>query len=81
MQTLTIEVLMDIWGRTIGNTPVRQQFEIWAIKHSLPIIKDAILTTAQKNLTVPLDNCSRFADEVMIIRTKRAADNLARRAK
>jgi hypothetical protein len=72
-QMLSIEILMDIWERTIGSTPARQQFEIWAVDHSLRIIKESILVTARKNLSTKLsqDACIRFATGVMNAKTQR----------
>lgn len=81
---LTIEELMDIWSRVLGNAPQREQFELWAINSSLEVMKESIVATARKNLqlggSMPQESRVRFASGVMRNRTSRGAHNEANRA-
>ena len=74
-QPITIEALMDMWNRTIGDTPLRQQFEFWALDNDLPTIKAAIRSTAKKNLIglMTPENRVRFCSGIIRVRAAQAA--------
>jgi hypothetical protein len=44
--------LIDIWERTVGDTPPAAQFEIWRALHSVEVMKKGIISTARKNLSM-----------------------------
>jgi hypothetical protein len=62
--------LKALWGRLLGTIPNDQQFDLWAALHTPEIIRQGILKTAQKNLsvggTMSTDHRIRFAAKVMI---------------
>src|SRR5258708_1497136 len=83
MCSLTIENLMDIWERTLGNPPSRAQFELWAATNMAQVIKESILATAKKNLimgaTMSQEHRIRHASGVMNTRTRRSETNAENR--
>jgi hypothetical protein len=44
--------LKALWGRLLGEIPNNQQFDFWTAMHCPQIIKQGMLKTAQKNLSV-----------------------------
>jgi hypothetical protein len=82
MQQVTLEAIMDIWSRTIGDTPIRQQFEFWALNNSLQVIKEGVVATAKRNLISPMSQTDRvrYCSGVIGIRTAREAAYARNRA-
>jgi len=70
---MTITDLISMWERVLGVPPAKEQFELWAMLHSLETIKHGILKTAIKNQkmggTMSQDHRERFASKVMSTRT------------
>jgi hypothetical protein len=69
----------------LGTPPTEEQFTVWAELHTLEVVKQAILKTAAKDLslgkTMSLDYKIRFASKVMLTQTERNAANAANREK
>jgi hypothetical protein len=70
---LTTEVLRNLWQRVLGDSPVLEQFEVWATLHSPGAMKHGIMKTAIKNIQMggqmSQDHKVRFASKVMQTRT------------
>jgi hypothetical protein len=73
--------LRTLWERTLGTPPADQQFVIWAESHDADIVRQAILKTATKNLTMggtmSADHKVRFASKVMLTGSAQRKENAA----
>jgi hypothetical protein len=76
--------LTALWGRLIGNAPSQQQFEIWLASFGYELVKQGILKTAAKNMSLDGQmnpgHRVRFASKCMIVRAQRDVENAANRA-
>lgn len=65
--------LKQLWSHVLGDLPSDQQFDLWAALHSVDIVRQGILKTAQKNLstggTMSTDHKIRFASKCMLTAT------------
>jgi hypothetical protein len=70
---MTITDLISMWERVLGFPPAKEQFELWAMLHSLETIKHGSVKTAIKNQkldgAMSQDHRERFASKVMSTRT------------
>jgi len=77
--------LKALWGRLLGQIPNEQQFDFWSAMHSPEVIKQGILKTAQKNLSIGGTMCDdhriRFASRVMNTLSARDEEHAANREK
>ena len=77
--------LKGLWERLLGTAPEDAQFEIWTALHSPEVVKNAILKTGAKDLslgrTMTADYKVRFASKVMLVQSERNAANALNRAK
>src|SRR5690242_753508 len=77
--------LKKLWKRMLGAPPADEQFEVWMALHTPEVIRQAILRTAGKNLslakTMTADFQIRFASKVMLVQTERNTANAANRAR
>jgi len=59
-----------LWTKLLGELPSDQQFELWFALHTPEIVRQGILKTAQKNLSIgsvmDTDRKVRFAAKVML---------------
>jgi hypothetical protein len=81
--SMSVGELVNLWKRTIGQTPTTQQFETWAALREPEVIKRAIIATAKKNLKLNGEMSEeyriRYASSVMIVQERRAAEHAANR--
>ena len=67
----------------LGTPPADEQFTVWRGLHTDEVVRQAILKTAAKDLslgkTMSLDYKIRFASKVMITQTERNADHALNR--
>ena len=77
--------LIELWKELLGEPPIGEQFKVWTALYTPEIVKQAILRTAAKNLslgnTMSPEYKTRFASKVMIVQTERKAANAANRAR
>lgn len=77
--------LINLWSKLLGPPPTEEQFTLWAELHNPEIVRQAILKTAAKDLslgkTMSPDYKIRFASKVMLTATERNAVNAANRAR
>jgi hypothetical protein len=75
--------LKDLWTTMLGTPPADEQFSLWAALHTTEVVRQGILKTAAKDLslkkTMSLDYKIRFASKVMLVQTERNASNAANR--
>jgi hypothetical protein len=75
--------LIQLWTQTLGTAPSKEQFTVWTALHTPEVVRQAILKTAAKDLslgrTMSLDYKLRFASKVMLTQTERNAANVANR--
>jgi hypothetical protein len=75
--------LINLWTKTLGTAPADEQFAVWAALHTNEVVRQAILTTAAKDLslgkTMTLDYKIRFASKVMLVQTERNTSNALNR--
>jgi hypothetical protein len=75
--------LTQLWKQLLGEPPTDDQFTLWTALHTPEVVKQAILKTAAKNLslgkTMSSDYKIRFASKVMLTQTERNAANAANR--
>jgi hypothetical protein len=73
--------LKALWGRLLGRIPSDQQFDFWSALHSPEVIRQGILKTTQKNLsvggTMSEDHKTRFASKVMLTLSAQREENVA----
>jgi hypothetical protein len=62
--------LIELWTGLLGTAPADEQFTVWTALHAPEIIRQGILRTAAKDLslgkTMTLDYKIRFASKVML---------------
>lgn len=77
--------LKELWETMLGTPPADEQFTVWTAMHTPEVVRQAILRTAAKNLslgkTMTLDYKVRFASKVALTQTERNAANAANRAR
>jgi hypothetical protein len=75
--------LIQLWGKMLGELPRTEQFTVWAALHTPEVVRQGILRTAAKDLslgkTMTLDYKIRFASKVMITQTERNTSNAINR--
>lgn len=75
--------LKNLWSSLLGNPPEDEQFTVWSELYTPEVIRQAIVKTAAKNLslgkTMSLDYKTRFASRVMIVQTERNREHAANR--
>jgi hypothetical protein len=75
--------LIELWTALLGTSPADEQFTVWAALHTPEVVRQGILKTAAKDLslgkTMTLDYKIRFASKVMLTQTERNAANTANR--
>jgi len=75
--------LKDLWMTMLGAPPSDEQFSLWAALHTPQIVRQGILKTAAKDLslgkTMTLDYKIRFASKVMLTQTERNTSNTLNR--
>jgi hypothetical protein len=75
--------LRNLWAMMLGAPPADEQFTVWAALHTPEVVRQGILKTAAKDLslgkTMSLDYKIRFASKVMLVQTERNASNAANR--
>jgi hypothetical protein len=75
--------LSQLWNKLIGEPPAPEQFGIWEELYPGDIIRKAILKTGIKNQnlggTMTQDHRLRFANRVMQMASKDAAEHAANR--
>jgi len=75
--------LTELWTAMLGTAPADAQFTVWTALHTPEVVRQAILKTAAKDLslgkTMSLDYKIRFASKVMLTQTERNAANTASR--
>jgi hypothetical protein len=75
--------LIQLWHRLLGEPPTEDQFTLWTALHTPEVVRQAILKTAAKDLslgkTMSLDYKIRFASKVALTQTERNAANVANR--
>jgi len=73
--------LITLWTTMLGTPPADEQFTVWAALHPLEIVRQGILRTAAKDLslgkTMSLDYKVRFASKVMLVQSERNTNNAA----
>lgn len=69
--------LINLWTKTLGTPPADDQFALWAEMHAVEVIRQAILRTAAKNMslgkTMDQGYKVRFASKVMLAQSERNA--------
>lgn len=82
---MNIADLIDLWTRVLSDPPSEEQFALWTALHTPEVVRQAILKTAAKDLslgrTMTLDYKVRFASKVMLTQTERNADHAGNRAR
>jgi hypothetical protein len=77
--------LIELWRGLLGTAPADEQFTVWVALHSPEVVRQAILKTAAKDLSLgramSLDYKVRFASKVMLTQTERNAQNAANRTR
>ncbi len=77
--------LKELWKTGLGSPPPDEQFTVWTALHTPEVVRQAILKTAAKDLslgkTMSLDYKTRFASKVMLTQTERNVTNTANRAR
>lgn len=77
--------LKELWEKMLGKPPADDQFTVWMAMHTLDVVRQAILKTAAKNLslgrTMSPDYKIRFASKVMLTQTERSTVHAANREK
>jgi hypothetical protein len=77
--------LKTLWKRMLGTPPSDEQFEVWTALHTLEVVRQAIVRTAAKDLslgkTMTADFKIRFASKVMLTQTERNGMHAANRAR
>jgi hypothetical protein len=77
--------LKELWTTLLGTLPADEQFRVWAALHTPEVVRQGIVRTAAKDLslgkTMSLDFKIRFASKVMLVQTERNANNAANRAR
>lgn len=72
-----------LWRKLLGQIPSDQQFDFWSAVHSPEIVKQGILKTCRKNLsiggTMDDDHRIRFASKVMNTLSARKDEHAANR--
>ncbi len=75
--------LKELWTTMLGKPPADEQFAVWAALHMLEIVRQGILRTAAKDLslgrTMTLDYKVRFASKVMLVQSERNTNNALNR--
>ena len=75
--------LIKLWTTMLGTPPANEQFTVWAALHTPEVVRQGILRTAAKDLslgkTMTLDYKIRFASKVMLVQTERSTSNALNR--
>jgi hypothetical protein len=75
--------LIELWEKLLGAPPVDEQFTVWTALHTAEVVRQAILKTAAKDLslgrTMSLEYKTRFASKVMLTQTERNVVHAANR--
>ena len=78
-----IHSLKMLWAKMLGTPPADDQFGLWAEMHTSEVIREAILKTAAKNMslgkTMDQGYKVRFASKVMLAQSERNASNAKNR--
>lgn len=73
--------LIELWATMLGTPPSEEQFTVWLALHSPEIVRQGIIRTAAKNLslgkTMDSDYRIRFASKVMLVQAERSTKNAA----
>jgi hypothetical protein len=82
---MNIVALIDLWTTMLGTPPTDEQFTVWTALHTPEVVRQAILKTAAKDLslgkTMTFDYKVRFASKVMLTQTERNAAHASNREK
>lgn len=66
-----MQALIELWTKTLGETPPQEQFEVWSALYVPEVVRRGIIKTAEKNLnlgrTMTQDHKIRFASKVMAV--------------
>jgi hypothetical protein len=77
--------LIKLWATMLGTPPSEEQFTVWSALHTPEIVRQGILRTAAKDLslgkTMTPDYKVRFASKVMLVQSERNTSNTANRMK
>jgi hypothetical protein len=80
---MTLTELKNLWGQFLGGIPCDQQWAFWATIHSPEVIRNGVLQTVKKNLSVggimSDDYKLRFASKVMITSESRNEEHAENR--
>jgi hypothetical protein len=75
--------LKMLWAKMLATPPADDQFGLWAEMHTNEVIREAILKTAAKNMslgkTMDQNYKVRFASKVMLAQSERNASNAKNR--
>jgi hypothetical protein len=75
--------LIQLWATMLGTPPADEQFTVWAALHTPEVVRQGILKTAAKDLslgkTMTVDYKIRFASKVMLTQTERNTSNALNR--
>lgn len=77
--------LIGLWTTMLGTPPSEEQFTVWCALHTPEIVRQGILRTAAKDLSLgkkmTLDYKVRFASKVMLVQSERNVNNAVNREK
>lgn len=75
--------LINLWTKMLGTPPMDEQFTLWGEMHTGQVIRQAILKTAAKNMslgkTMDQGYKVRFASKVMLAQSERNASSAKNR--
>ena len=78
-----IHSLKMLWAKMLATPPADEQFTLWGEMHTNEVIREAILKTAAKNMslgkTMDQGYKVRFASKVMLVQSERNASNAKNR--
>jgi len=77
--------LIELWKKLLGDAPSEEQFDFWARLHTPEVVRQAILKTMGKNLSLgkkmDLDYKVRFTSKVALTMTERNAEHTANKVR
>ena len=75
--------LIRLWTKMLGTPPTDDQFTLWGEMHAVEVVRQAILKTAAKNMslgnTMDQGYKVRFASKVMLAQSERNTSNAKNR--
>jgi hypothetical protein len=82
---MNISALIELWTKVLSDPPSDEQFALWTALHTPEVVRQGILRTAAKDLslgkTMSSDYKVRFASKVMLTQTERNAAHATNREK